>query len=34
MCTGRYSLINVETTVSADLSGIGNASDHQLDDLL
>ena len=28
MCTGRYSLINVETILSADLSGIGNASDH------
>ena len=28
MCTGRYSLINVETIVSADLSGIGNASGH------
>ena len=28
MCTGRYSLINLETIVSADLSGIGNASGH------
>ena len=28
MCTGRYSLINVETIVSADLSGMGNASGH------
>ena len=28
MCTGRYSLINVETMVSADLSHIGNASGH------
>ena len=28
MCTGKYSLINVETIVSADLSGIGNASGH------
>ena len=28
MCTGRYLLINVETTVSADLSGMGNASGH------
>ena len=28
MCTGRYSLINVATIVSADLSGIGNASGH------
>ena len=28
MCTGRYSLINVETIVSVDLSGIGNASGH------
>ena len=26
MCTGKYSLINVETIVSADISGIGNAS--------
>ena len=26
MCTGKYSLINVETILSADLSGIGNAS--------
>ena len=26
MCTGKYSLINVEPIVSADLSGIGNAS--------
>ena len=28
MCTGRYLLINVETIVSADLSGMGNASGH------
>ena len=28
MCTSKYSLINVETIVSADLSGIGNASGH------
>ena len=28
MCTGRYSLINVETIVSVDLSGMGNASGH------
>ena len=28
MCTGKYSLIHVETIVSADLSGIGNASGH------
>ena len=28
MCTGKYSLINVATMVSADLSGIGNASGH------
>ena len=28
MCTGKYSLINVGTVVSADLSGIGNASGH------
>ena len=28
MCTGKYSLINVETIVSADLLGIGNASGH------
>ena len=28
MCTVKYSSINVETIVSADLSGIGNASDH------
>ena len=28
MCTDRYLLIKVETIVSADLSGIGNASDH------
>ena len=28
MCTGRYLLINVETIVSVDLSGIGNASGH------
>ena len=28
MCTGKYWLINVETIVSADLSGIGNASGH------
>ena len=26
MCTGKYSLINVETIVSADLSEIGNVS--------
>ena len=26
MCTGKHSLINVATIVSADLSGIGNAS--------
>ena len=26
MCTGRYLLMKVETIVSADLSGIGNAS--------
>ena len=26
MCTGKYSLMNVATIVSADLSGIGNAS--------
>ena len=28
MCTGRYSLMKVETIVSVDLSGIGNASGH------
>ena len=28
MCTGKYSLIIVETIVSADLSGIGNTSGH------
>ena len=28
MCTGKYSLMNVATIVSADLSGMGNASDH------
>ena len=28
MCTGRYLLMKVETLVSADLSGIGNASCH------
>ena len=28
MFTGKYSVINVETIVSADLSGIGNASGH------
>ena len=28
MFTGKYSLINVETIVSADLSGMGNASGH------
>ena len=28
MCTGKYSLINVATIVSTDLSGIGNASGH------
>ena len=28
MCTVKYSLINVETIVSADLSGMGNASGH------
>ena len=28
MCTGKYSLINVATMVSTDLSGIGNASGH------
>ena len=28
MCTGKYSLMNVATIVSADLSGIGNASGH------
>ena len=28
MCTGKYSLINVATMVSTDLSGIGNASSH------
>ena len=28
MCTGKYSLINVATIVSTDLSGIGNATGH------
>ena len=28
MCTGKYSMINVATMVSTDLSGIGNASGH------
>ena len=28
MCTGKYALINVESIVSVDLSGIGNASGH------
>ena len=28
MCTGKYSLMNVATTVSANLSGIGKASSH------
>ena len=28
MCSGKYSLINVEIIVSVDLSGIGNASGH------
>ena len=28
MCTGKYSLINVETMVSTDLPDIGNASAH------
>ena len=28
MCTGKYPLMNVATIVSADLSGIGNASGH------
>ena len=28
MCSGKYILINVETIVSADLSGIGKASCH------
>ena len=28
MCTGKYSLIKVATIVSADLSGMGNASGH------
>ena len=28
MCTGKYSLTNVATIVSANLSGMGNASDH------
>ena len=28
MCTVRYLLMKVETIVSADLSGIGNASGH------
>ena len=28
MCTGRYSLMNVKTIVSAVLSGIGYASGH------
>ena len=30
MCTGKYSLMNVATIVSADLSGMGNASGHPL----
>ena len=28
MCTGKYSLINVATIVSADLSGMENAYGH------
>ena len=28
MCTGRYLFMNVETIVSADLSGIGYFSGH------
>ena len=28
MCTGRYLFMKVETIVSADLSGMGNASGH------
>ena len=28
MCTGKYSLTNMATIVSADLCGIGNASGH------
>ena len=28
MWAGRYSLINVDTMVSVDLSGMGNASGH------
>ena len=28
MCTGKYSLLNVATIVSVDLSGMGNASGH------
>ena len=28
MCTGKYSLTNVATMVSTDLSGIGNVSGH------
>ena len=28
MCTGKYSLINVATIVSADLSGVENVSGH------
>ena len=28
MCTGKYSLIKLTTIVSADLLGMGNASDH------
>ena len=28
MCTGKYSVINVESIVSVDLSGMGNASGH------
>ena len=28
MCTCKYSMINVATIGSADLSGIGNASGH------
>ena len=28
MCSGKYSLMNVATIVSADLLGMGNASGH------
>ena len=28
MCSGRYSLINIETIGSVDLSDMGNASGH------